>query len=237
LGGADSGGQNVYVGQVARYLARQGHQVDVFTRRDDATLPEQVRCEDGVRVIHVPAGPPEAIRKEDLLPYMDEFSQFVRELCDRETVYDVIHANFFMSGLVASDLRRTHGMPYVITFHALGRVRRQHQGSADEFPAERMEIEDAIVAEADRIIAECPQDATDLFALYGADRRRLAMIPCGFDPEEFWPMERAAARRQLGWPQHEPIVLQLGRMVKRKGVETVIQSLASLRDRIRPGAV
>jgi D-inositol-3-phosphate glycosyltransferase len=230
LGGADSGGQNVYVGQVAKYLAARGHQVDIFTRRDSADLPEEMQCGEGVRLIHVPAGPPEAIRKEELLPYMDEFSQFVREFCDHQAGYDIVHANFFMSALVASDIKRSHGIPYVVTFHALGRVRRLHQGSADEFPAERIDIEDAVVAEADRIIAECPQDMVDLIELYGADRNRLAMIPCGFDPDEFWPLDRVAARRELGWQPTEPMILQLGRMVPRKGVETVICSLAHLRD-------
>src|SRR4051794_10562553 len=130
LGGADSGGQNVYVGQVARYIAGQGHQVDVFTRRDSLALAEQVQCDDGVRVIHVPAGPPASVRKEELLPYMDDFSHFLRKFCDSYDGYDVLHANFFMSALVASDVRRSHGIPYVVTFHALGRVRRMHQGTA-----------------------------------------------------------------------------------------------------------
>ncbi len=230
LGGADSGGQNVYVGQVARYLAGQGHQVDVFTRRDGVELPDQVQCDDGVRVIHVSAGPPAAVRKEDLLGYMDDFSQYLREFCDREGSYDILHANFFMSALVASDVRRSHDIPYVVTFHALGRVRRIHQGAADEFPPERLEIEDAVVAEADRIIAECPQDMADLIELYGANRNRLAMIPCGFDPAEFWPIDRAEARRQLRWDTSESVILQLGRMVPRKGVETVIRALACLRE-------
>jgi len=91
---------------------------------------------------------------------------------DRQRPYDVVHANFFLSALVASDLRRTFGTPYVVTFHALGRVRRLHQGAADRFPDERLEIEDAVVGEADQIIAECPQDADDLVELYEADRRR-----------------------------------------------------------------
>jgi glycosyltransferase involved in cell wall biosynthesis len=231
LGGADSGGQNVYVGQVARGLARRGHRVDVFTRRDEVQLADEVLCEDGVRVVHVPAGPPEAVRKEELLGYMDDFSAWMRDYLDQQPTYDVVHANFFMSALVASDLRRSHGVPYVVTFHALGKVRRQYQGSADEFPDERLDIEEAIVAEANRIIAECPQDLADLTELYGADRRKLTMIPCGFDPGELWPLDRALARRQLGWNQQEPIILQLGRMVPRKGVETVIRAMAALRDR------
>jgi hypothetical protein len=28
----------------------------------------------GVRIVHVPAGPAEYVRKEDLLPYMGEFT-------------------------------------------------------------------------------------------------------------------------------------------------------------------
>jgi glycosyltransferase involved in cell wall biosynthesis len=229
LGGADSGGQNVYVGQVAQHLARRGHRVDVFTRRDGSDLPAELACADGVRVIHVPAGPPAPVRKEELLPLMDEFSEFVQRHFDRQATYDMVHANFFMSALVASDLRRAYGVPYVVTFHALGRVRRLHQGAADEFPEERLAIEDAVVAEADRVIAECPQDVDDLMKLYGADPGRIVMIPCGFDSKEFWPLDRAAARRTLGWPLEQPILLQLGRMVRRKGVETVVRAVGELR--------
>ena len=230
LGGADSGGQNVYVAQVARHLAAGGHQVDVFTRRDDPHLPEQVACGSGLRVIHVPAGPAAPVRKEDLLPWMDDFSQFVQDFSRRED-YDLTHAHFFMSALVAADLKRLAGIPFVVTFHALGRIRRQHQQGADEFPEERLDIEDAVVEEADRIIAECPQDQSDLVRWYSADKQKIAVVPCGFDPQEMWPIDRAEARKQLGWPANEQILLQLGRMVPRKGIETVIRALAVLRQR------
>src|SRR5256885_16736957 len=83
LGGTDSGGQNVYVGQVARHLAARGHQVDVFTRRDRADLPEQMELGVGLRLINLPAGPAAAVRKEELLPYMGDFSQVVCDFCDR----------------------------------------------------------------------------------------------------------------------------------------------------------
>jgi glycosyltransferase involved in cell wall biosynthesis len=233
LGGADSGGQNVYVGQIARHLGSRGHQVDVFTRMDDPELPEIVPLCEGVRVINVPAGPATPIRKEDLLRYMDEFAEFTCDFALKDGGYDIAHANFFMSALVASDMRRSLGVPYVVTFHALGRVRKLHQGSADTFPEERLAIEDAVVEEADCVIAECPQDVSDLVELYGADRRRMAMIPCGFDAGEFWPVDRLHARRILRWSTTEPVILQLGRMVPRKGVETVIRAIGWLRDRHR----
>jgi glycosyltransferase involved in cell wall biosynthesis len=228
LGGVDAGGQNVYVGQVARHLAEMGHEVDVFTRRDRADLPRAVPWCEGARVIHVPAGPPEPVRKEDLLPHMDEFTRHVRRAC-RARRYDVVHAHFFMSALVAADVRRATGTPFVVTFHALGRVRRLHQGGADAFPEARLAIEDRVVAEADRIIAECPQDERDLLRLYNADPSRIATVPCGFDPAEFWPISKPVARAELGLDPDEPILLQLGRMVPRKGVDNVVRSLARLR--------
>ena len=75
LGGVDSGGQNVYVAQLANQLAARGYQVDVFTRRDQETLPDVVKFISRVRVVHVKAGPPVPIPKEQLLPYMPEFAR------------------------------------------------------------------------------------------------------------------------------------------------------------------
>lgn len=241
-GSVDSGGQNVYVAQVARHLSQAGYWVDVFTRRDRPDLPEVLEWENGVRIVHVPAGPARFVRKEELLQYMPAFTDFMVDFFQHQTLpargaaaaqfveppYDLIHANFWMSGLVAADLKRRLGLPFVITFHALGRVRRIHQGRADGFPSERFEIEDRIVAEADAILAECPQDEEDLIHLYNASPEQITIIPCGFDPAELWPVDRAAARQMLRLPGREFLILQLGRMVPRKGVDTVVEALALL---------
>ena len=227
LGGVDAGGQNVYVAQVARRLAALGDHVDVFTRCDDPSLPPVVDLAPGVRVIHVPAGPPAPLAKEDLLPVMGQFTTW---MCDRmrRSPYDLVHANFFYSGLVAADIKAVLGVPFVVTFHALGRVRRHFQADHDRFPDERFRIEDRIVAEADRILAECPQDEEDLIRLYNAEPDRIAIVPCGFDPGEFEPMSRPLARMDLGLDPTEPTLLQLGRMVPRKGVDNVIRALGVL---------
>ncbi|MGI8549258.1 MAG: glycosyltransferase, partial [Dehalococcoidia bacterium] len=155
LGGADSGGQNVYVGQLARHLAAAGYEVDIFTRRDHTSLPEIAEWVSGARIIHVPAGPPARIPKEDLLPYMDEFTAYVVKFWKRQRHhYDLIRANFWMSALVAAEVKRGLGIPFVVTFHALGRVRRARQGEADRFPEARFALEDRVIAEADHLIAE-----------------------------------------------------------------------------------
>ncbi len=229
LGGVDSGGQNVYVGQVAKHLAALGYQVDVLTRRDDPDLPEIVDWAPGARVVHIPAGPATFVRKEELLPAMDAFTLGVlRFMRAQDLRYDLLHANFWMSGLVALNVQEVTGIPFVVTFHALGRVRRRHQKGADQFPNERFAVEDRVVAAADTIIAECPQDRQDLIDLYQADPARITVIPAGFDPDEFWPMDKLEARRVVDLPQDEQIILQLGRMVPRKGVANVIRGFARL---------
>ena len=184
-GSVDSGGQNVYVAHLARELALSGCLVDIFTRRDSMIHKQLVQLSENMRVIHVPAGPAHYVPKEKMLPYMDAFARFVTRFARRQdALYDIVHANFFMSGMVAQHLKLTLGIPFVITFHALGQVRRMAQGEADTFPAARLGIEHALMRDADRIIAECPQDRLDMEQLYGASPNRIDIAPCGFDPQE-----------------------------------------------------
>ena len=227
---AGCGGQNIYVAQAARELARAGHFVDVFTRRDAPGQREQLGWTDNVRVIHVPAGPAHPIPREELLPHVDAFARWVTRFVRREnSAYDIVHANFFLSGMVAQELKQALGLPFVITFHALGRVRRRAQGDADTFPIARMRIEATLMRAADRVIAECPQDRHDMERLYGAPPSRIAIAPCGFAPGELWPEPMLEARTRLGLDRQRFIVLQVGRMAPRKGVDTVIQGVAMLR--------
>lgn len=227
-GGVDAGGQNVYVAHVARCLAAAGHQVDVLTRRDDPTLPAVVDWHPRLRVMHVDAGPADHVPKEDMLRYMPAFASEASRWLLRAGAHDVIHANFFMSGWVGLMLARRFERPLVTTFHALGLVRREHQGESDSFPPERVDIERTLVRRSDRLIAECPQDAADLQRLYGASPQRIAMVPCGVDVKTFTPGDKQAARARLGLPAQQFVVLQLGRLVPRKGIDNAIRAMAHL---------
>lgn len=227
IGSVDAGGQNVYVDHVARELGRRGHRVDVMTRRDRPDQPPVVSMADGVRVLHLDAGPPRFVAKEGLLPFMPAFAAAARRAAGRQA-YDLLHANFFMSGWVGLALQARWRVPLVTTFHALGRVRQEHQREADRFPPERMAIEQALVEQSDRVLSACPQDELDLQRLYGADPSRLTTIPCGVDVQALQPGDRAQARQRLGLPQDAFIVLQLGRLVPRKGIDNVVRALALL---------
>jgi D-inositol-3-phosphate glycosyltransferase len=146
LGGVDSGGQNVYVGELAKHLLAVDYRVDIFTRWDDPKLPQVVSWIPGVRVIHIKAGPQQVIPKEELLEYMAEFTENMYQfMTDELHPYLLIHANFFMSALVAADLKEKLNIPFVVTFHALGEVRKLHQGDQDKFPPQRFDIEKRVV--------------------------------------------------------------------------------------------
>jgi D-inositol-3-phosphate glycosyltransferase len=231
LGGVDSGGQNVYVAELAKHLASAGHHVDIFTRWEDPKLPKVIEWENNIRVIHVKAGPVGLMPKEELLPFMSAFKDDMAAFITSENInYNLIHANFFMSGLVAMWLKEALSIPFVITFHALGYVRQIYQGKSDKFPPERIEIEKQIVQSADAVIAECPQDKSDLIEYYNTPVEKITIIPCGFSVKEFYPINREIACTLLGLQADEKILLQLGRMVPRKGVDNVVRALGRLKD-------
>lgn len=229
IGGVDSGGQNVYVDRVACHLAQKGYLVDVFTRWHDARLPRIVEHGSNVRVVHVEAGPKTFIPKERLFGHMDEFitdmSRFLRQ---SDIHYDLVHAHFWMSGYVAAALKQRYGIPYVVTFHALGKVRRIFQGNADEFPDLRFRVEENVAQYADRVVAECPQDRDDLMVHYYVKPEKIVTVPCGFDQDEFAPLDKAVCAERIGVDPREKLVLQLGRIVPRKGIDNVIRGIAAM---------
>jgi glycosyltransferase involved in cell wall biosynthesis len=225
LGGADAGGQNVHVAELASGLAALGHQVTVYTRRDAVGVPARVHAPGGYVVEHVPAGPPTEVPKDDLLPYMDGFGDRLRERWRHDPV-DVVHAHFWMSGLAALRATRGTGVPVIQTFHALGSVKRREQGAADTSPEQRIALERRLCAEVTHVVATCSDEVAELRAL-GLPPGRASVVPCGVDVDHFRPL--AAARpAQGGRRRHRLLVV--GRLVQRKGVGTTVEALRELPD-------
>lgn len=220
VGGVDSGGQNVHVAKLATALAARGHTVVVHTRRSRPDQPSSTALARGVTVEYVPAGPAAPVPKDELPPYLPEFAERLAGRWARRRP-DVVHAHFWMSGQVA--LRAAEGVPVVQTFHALGTVKRRWQGDADTSPAHRIETEREIGRRADAILATCADEVEELRAM-GVPGQRIAVVPCGVDLEMFRPDGPAAPRTG------RPTVLSIGRLVPRKGVDTVIAALRRLPD-------
>jgi D-inositol-3-phosphate glycosyltransferase len=225
LGGVDAGGQNVHVAELSRALADRGHDVTVYTRRDDAALPERVRTHARLEVVHVTAGPAENVPKDLLLPYMGEFADRLVADWGAEPP-GIVHGHFWMSGLAALDAAaqvRAQGrqVQVVQTFHALGTVKRRHQGGEDTSPAERLGLEAMVGRSADRVVATCSDEVFELKAM-GVPGSRVSIAPCGVDLGLFSPRgpveERGRAHR----------IVSVGRLVPRKGMDLMIRSLHEL---------
>ncbi len=226
LGGVDAGGQNVHVAALSESLARRGHQVTVYTRRDSAELPERVRVLPELEVVHVDAGPAQHLPKDELLPFMGELADGIsRDWGSRPP--DVVHGHFWMSGLAALDAARRGSVgvhvPVVQTFHALGPVKRRHQGAQDTSPLERRWLEPSVARSVDRIIATCSDEVFELKAM-GIDTARISIAPCGVDIQLF-------AGDGTVEPRHSAHrILSVGRLVPRKGVDLAIRALPLLRN-------
>ena len=231
LGGVDAGGQNVHVASLAAALGRLGDHVVVHTRRDDPDLPRRVALAAGVEVDHVDGGPPTQVPKDALLPHMAAFAEELREQWLAEPP-DVVHAHFWMSGLAALDAAAGLGIPVVHTFHALGTVKRRHQGAKDTSPAARGRIERRVARTVDRIVATCSDEVFELLRM-GADRHRISVVPCGVDLDRF-DVDPAGVggRAEPGGAEARPHRLVAAcRLVERKGIADAIRALPDV-----PGA-
>lgn len=230
LGGPDAGGQNVHVDRLSRTLAGRGHRVTVYTRRDApaSELPDRTPLAPGVTVEHVPAGPPEPLPKDELLAHMPEFGAHLARAWAAEPP-DVVHAHFWMSGLAALRGAGAYGPPVVLTYHALGTVKRRHQGARDTSPPERVGVERDIGRGCAGVLATCTDEVAELTAM-GLDRGRIEVVPCGVDTGHFRP-GAGGSGTGAGPPVGGPRLLAVGRLVPRKGFEAAVRAVAQL-----PGA-
>ena len=218
VGGEDAGGQNVHVDALAGELATMGHAVTVFTRRESERQPDRVTAPGGYVVEHVPAGPPAVIPKDQLLQHMPAFARYLEQRWTEDPV-DLAHAHFWMSGIASVRAGRRVDIPVLQTFHALGTVKRRHQGAADSSPAERIGFERRLCRQVDHIIATCSDEVAELIAL-GQSVTRTTVIPCGVDTSAFRPDGDVRLKGDH--------LLVVGRLVERKGVGKIIDALESL---------
>ncbi|KAB1913371.1 glycosyltransferase [Micromonospora sp. AMSO31t] len=225
LGGEDAGGQNTHVAELSAALVAAGHDVRVYTRLDAVDLPVTVRAPDGYEVVHVPAGPAEPVAKDDLLPYMPAFGEWLAERWRTgDWQPEVVHAHFWMSGLAGLAAARRTGVPVVQTYHALGTVKRRHQGAQDTSPPGRVAHERRLGRAVDRVVAQCQDEVAELVRM-GVPRSRMTVVPSGVNLSTFAPLGPVADRDGT-----RPRILTVGRLVERKGFQDVIRAAALVPD-------
>jgi D-inositol-3-phosphate glycosyltransferase len=229
LGAGDGGGMNVYVRSLASNLARAGVECDVLTRADHAEQPPVIEIEPGFRVVHLDAGPRTLLPKAAVFELVDPFVEAALEFAaTTDAAYEVLHANYWISGAVGHRLKHELDLPLTATFHTLDRVKAE-AGVGDD-PATRARVEGEIVQCADLVIASTAEEREQLVELYDAARDRLEIVPPGVDHHVFAPGDPGDARAELGLPLDRRVILFAGRIQPLKGADLAVCCLAELPD-------
>lgn len=228
--GKETGGMNVYVLEASRALARMGNEVDIFTRSHEPDDPLIIQEEAHLRVMHIPAGPREALPKKKLPAYIPEFiTEAKRFVHDQSLTYDIIHAHYYQSGIVARKALITSHIPFVMSFHTLALMKNLvARDTLERESLSRIHTEELLVKRADRIIAASDTDKEYLEYLYDAPQEKVRVVYPGIDPELFKPMDKRVARSHIHADPSHKIALFVGRVEPLKGIDTLLYAMKIL---------
>lgn len=223
-GSGDSGGMNVYVREMVSSLSQAGLVCTTYTRADRAGLPAEVWVEPNHRVVYVEAGP-HHLPKEALPEIVDEFTEGVLADLAAHGGADVVHANYWLSGVVAHRIKHELDIPFVSTFHTLARVKAE---GGDPEPGWRDRAEAELINCADAICVSCVEEEQQFRRLYGDPQGEIEIVAPGVEHAFFAPGDRSGARAALDLPDDIPVILFVGRIQPLKGPDVAIRALHAL---------
>ena len=235
LGQTDTGGQVLYVLELAKALARMGIQVDIFTRWFDPGRKkvDPVPGNPDVRVIRIPAGPQHFVIKEEiygLLPELaDNMEAFIR---DNQLDYDLFHGHYVDAGIVTIEMARRFSVPAYFTAHSLGAWKRERMdGNPDEMEkqfnfkhriAEEMRIYETLNGHTVTSALQLEK----LRELYGYPGQNVEIIPPGVNIHKFKPLKEGEKPRKTHLP--EKYIYCLSRIDTNKGYDLLLHAFAKV---------
>ena len=226
LGEGKAGGMNLHVRQLARSLGNLGIEVDIFTREHPEPHGIAQEISEKARVIHLPAGDLDT-PLEELYDSLPEFqSRVLAYQGVNRLEYQAVHSHYWLSGWAGQRLASSWRVPHVITFHTLALVKMNSRAGETE-PVQRQETERELMQAVTRIVAYSPHERNAMARLYGADPKRVVLIPCGVDLDTFKPLDREKARKEIGLDDAKSLLF-VGRIEPLKGLELLIRATAEL---------
>lgn len=235
LGKPDTGGQVVFVLELAKRFARLGYKVDVMTRRFE-DQPTEDLINDNLRIIRIPFGGPDFIRKEDMHDWYGDFvTNALAWIRARNVQYDVLNSHYWDAGVSGQKIAEELQIPHVHTPHSLGWWKRHDMADADEAEIagyrfeERIQKEFVLYRNCDHVIATSEQQVDLIADEYELPRDHISMIPPGIDEVRFTPATPAKvadARKRLDLGPNDIYVV--GRAAENKGYDLIIEALPHL---------
>ena len=239
-GGRKVGGMNIMVAALAKTFGRRGIQVDVFTRDDDpAHVGKIIHMGKNARLIYLPAGPPEHLEPNQIQEYVPQFTTALLDFTNQAQLhYDLIYSHYWISGAVALHLREAWGVPLVQMFHTLGQMKKRIANAGTDIPpttlipppvGQRVDMENKVIAKADRLIAATYAERVQMLMLYRADRRRIDIVPPGVDLTRFQPVSQWIAKKRLNFEPTQKLLVWAGRIEPLKGIDNILYALTLLK--------
>ena len=226
IGKEEAGGQNVYVRQVGEALAKQGWQVDMFTRSSDRQQASIVQHSPNCRTIRLVAGPQEFIPRDELYGYLPIFVQeFQKFQLESGFEYPLVHTNYWLSSWVGMELKKSQPLLQVHTYHSLAAVKYKSVSTIPTIAKTRLQVEKTLLETADRVVATSPQEKEHMRSLVSS-KGNIDIISCGTDIERFGSIARWTARRELGIAPETKVVLYAGSFDPGSGIETLVRAVS-----------
>lgn len=248
---ADTGGQTLYVVELARALGERDdvERVDLVTRRivDPAVSEDYAQAEealsDKTRIIRIDAGPDEYIPKEQLWDHLDSFNDnLVDWIREQPRVPDVVHSHYADAGYVGVKLANLAAIPLVHTGHSLGRDKRKQllaKGLTGEDiettynMSRRINAEEELLANADLVITSTRNEIESQYGLYDYyDPACMTVIPPGTNlnryhppPEGYTSVYPERLKSFLTNPD-KPLVMALSRPDERKNIPVLLEAFS-----------
>jgi len=230
LGAKDTGGMSVYVLELARELGKCGHLVDIYTRAHDPKDKQIIELGHNVRLIHLKAGRNGEMHKLAVYPHLPDFAGKLENFRKRNRLkYDLVYSHYWLSAWVGRFLQGWWDVPHIIMFHTLGAIKNA-VGIGEAEPELRIEAERYLAKNCHRIIAATGKEKEGLISHYGALPETISVIPCGVNLELFQPVDKEAARQQLGLNGNKNILF-VGRLEPLKGIDRLLMAMTYLENR------